>query len=266
MALTIKQEKFCQHYVAHRNAPAAYRYSHDVKPETPDAKVSSMASNELKHVKIAGRITELLREVTAAAAVTVPGEGEKPNELFTAVEALRMWLEMATANPDELIGLRIGCCRHCYGDGFRYQWREREYEAALKEWEALYRKGGDLPMPDIAGGFGFRKGRTPNPQCPECEGEGVERVVPRDTSKLSKGAQSLYGGVKKKRDGLEIIIADRQKALENASRIIGAFKDNVRLDGSINAMVQAVVTKYTDPNQASRAYQDFIRGHVAANP
>jgi len=188
---------------------------------------------------------------------------------FTVAEALERWLTIALANPDELIGLRVGCCRHCHGEGFGYQWKEREYLAALDEAERLQRidpKGaarGDYPFPDPAGGFGFRHAKPPNPDCPECEGEGVERVVARDTSKLSPGALALFGGVKKTRQGLEIIIADRGKALENVTRMLGGFNDKVRVDGSIGAMLAIVKAMPRDPQEASRAYMELIAANAA---
>ena len=43
----------------------------------------------------------------------------------------------------------------------------------------------------------------------------------------------------------------------DASRIIGAFKDNVRLDGSLSAMVAAVTTN--DPQAAAKAYMDMVQ-------
>lgn len=254
MALTAKQEKFCQHYAAHRDGGKAYRHAFDVAVTTLETTCHSEACRLLNIPAVTARIEFL---VTAST--------NKLPAVFDLAEALRRWLEIADANPDELIGLRVGCCRHCWGDGFLYQWKEREYLEALDKAERAAVKDPSHPMPDVAGGFGFRKGRAPHPDCPECEGEGVERVVPRDTSKLSPSARRLYGGVKQTRSGVEIIIADRVKALENANRIIGAFTERVRLDGSIHTMAEVVTTEVTDPHEAARMYERMIRGPLRAN-
>jgi phage terminase small subunit len=67
--------------------------------------------------------------------------------------------------------------------------------------------------------------------CPQCEGEGVARIVPQDTRKLSPIGRLLYQGVKRTKDGIEIKIADKDKAREQANRIIGAFVDRKEISG-----------------------------------
>ena len=112
--------------------------------------------------------------------------------------------------------------------------------------------------PEPAGGVDYDRTRDPNPKCPRCRGEGTERFVPRDTSKLSADALLLYGGVKVKRDGYEVIIADRTKALENVTRMAGGYKDNVRLDGSLSGMLAVAKMENLDPQEATRMYQALL--------
>jgi len=240
--LTAKKQAFVDHYAVHRDGPAAYRHAFTVRAGTSDKSVSNAASKLLANPEIVAT----LDETVANAAATSP-------TVFTVADALAKWLEIATADPRELIGLRVGCCRHCHGEGGGYQWHEREYLAACDRSEAEAK-----PLPDIAGGFGFNHTLDPNPDCWKCRGEGLERVVPRDTSKLTPSALLLYGGVKQKRDGVEIVIADRTKALENACRIIGAYQDRVKLDGSLGAMAAIVQAMPDDPKAAARAYQELM--------
>lgn len=242
MAITAKQQAFVDHYVVHRNGTAAYRHAFNVRPATKDKSVSDAASKLIGDPEIAAEIERALNKASAASPVT-----------FTVADALAKWLDIATADPDELIGLRVGACRHCHGEGGGYQWHEREYLAACDRAEAE-----GVALPDPAGGFGYDHTAAPNPDCWKCRGEGVERVVARDTSKLTPQAKLLYGGVKQTRDGVQILIADRSKALENACRIIGAYQDKLRLDGSISAMAAVVQMQTSDPKAAARAYQELM--------
>lgn len=243
MSLTTKQEKFAQHYAANRNGAAAYRHAYDVHPATKSETVERKATEVLAVQRVMDRIDEL-QNIQAAHS----------EPLLTRDAAHAAWMAIATADPRELIGLRVGCCRYCWGPGHAYQWRLREYTEALAKAE----KTGTCDLPDPAGGFDFNHTKDPNPDCPECRGEGLERVVPRDTNKLSKQALLLYGGVKAKRDGIEIVMADRQKALEHACRISGVYDDKVRLSGAIETMNRTVQMEATDPKEAARLYQELM--------
>ena len=92
--------------------------------------------------------------------------------------------------------------------------------------------GQGRPAPDATGGLDFRPNREPNAVCPECLGEGVEKVHFHDTRRLSPAGKLLYRGVSLGKDGLKVSIADQDKALENVARHLGMFKD--RLDVRTN--------------------------------
>ena len=65
--------------------------------------------------------------------------------------------------------------------------------------------------------------------------------------------------MKKKRDGLEIIIADRHKALETLGRILGAYDDKVRHSVNLAAAVQSTKLETTDPHEAERIYREMVQ-------
>lgn len=242
MALTLKQQAFVDHYLLTRDGAGSYRHAFNVRPSTKAKSVSDAASKLLADPEVMAAVERGLSAAATAAPVT-----------FNAAKALEMWLDLANADPRELIGLRVGCCRYCHGEDGGYQWHEREYLAACDAAER-----DKMPLPDLAGGFGFNHTLDPNPDCWKCRGEGVERVVARDTSKLTPSALLLYGGVKSKRDGIEIVMADRAKALENACRIIGAYQDRVKVDGTLGAMAAIVQQMPNDPKAAARAYQELM--------
>jgi phage terminase small subunit len=250
MALTAKQENFATHYAAYRNPAAAYRHSYDVATTTHQAVVQSAAATVLSHVDIAKRIAELDAQRDIAMQ-------------YDVTDVQRVWLDIATADPNELASTRVGCCRHCRGHDFGYQWREREYMEQLQQVERHNRLNPKAaePLPDPGGGFGFNATLPPVPECPECHGEGLERYVPRDTTKLSPGGRLLFCGVKKGRHGPEIIIADKMRALENVTKMMGGFIENVKQDTTLRLIAESAdLERITDPKEAAKLYMAMVRG------
>lgn len=140
----------------------------------------------------------------------------------------RLW-GIATADPRELIELHRRCCRHCYGEGHRWQFTARELLDAeiqhAKEREADPNLGNFNPQ----GGEGFDPRKDPHPECPECHGEGIEQVIPKDSRDLSPQARLLFAGVKTTQHGLEIKTHNQVDALLNVGRHLGLFKDKVEV-------------------------------------
>ena len=252
--MTALQVRFVEHFLRYRNATQAYKY----------------AAGDCAYSTAAAEGAKLLRDDRVQEAIRVGAKEAFKGTSASVGWLLQRFLDVATADPRELIGLKVGCCRYCHGDGHGYQWREREYLEALDEAERQYRLAppslrAEVRMPDIAGGLGFNATKPPHPDCPQCHGEGVERFVPRDTDNLSDQALLLFGGVKVKQGGgYEIIIADRQKALENVGRIMGAFTDKVQHSGAIGALVAVDDLRKADPVAAAKAYREMISGNLTA--
>jgi phage terminase small subunit len=141
---------------------------------------------------------------------------------------LQRWIEIASADPNELIQYRRGCCRHCWGRSHAYQWTPAEYEAAAAEAKRLKKSA-----PKRIGGVDYDRTRPANPACPECRGEGIRRVYVPDTRTLTPEQRRLYAGVKLGKDGLQVLMRDQDAALENIARHLGMFKDKIELSGSI---------------------------------
>lgn len=245
--LTAKMAAFVEHYARWRNATQAYTHAYDTN-----------GSYETRRDEGA----KLLADPRVQAAIKAR---QKAAVEATGVDVgwlLGRFMDIATADPRELIGLKVGCCRYCYGDDHKYQWRDREYMEAVERVEreaALYPdRAKDLVWPDIAGGFGFNATHPPRGDCPTCHGEGLERFVPRDTDRLSDSALLLYGGVKVKKDGYEIVMADRSKALELAGRIVGAFNDKVKISGTLAHLHAVQDLRSVDPQEAAKLYEAFV--------
>lgn len=252
--LTDKQAAFVDHWLRLRNGPQAYRLAYDTST-MGDTSVGREASVLLANPKIAAVIKD--RRAILARESVVDAEW-----------LLNRFLAIATADPRELIGMKVGCCRYCYGEGHGYHWREREYMEAMAKVEHEARaapfRAANLLWPDVGGGFGFNATHPPRGDCPQCHGEGIERFVPRDSDNFSEQAALLYGGVKVKKDGYEIVIADRAKALELAGRILGAFNDKVRVSGAIAHAHAVADLRDVDPAQAAKVYRDFVTAHLTA--
>jgi phage terminase small subunit len=256
--LTEKQASFVEHYVSYRNATQAYDFAYDAREGSYETRrLEGHRMLQKPHIQAA---------IKARQAIATHETG------MGVAWLLERFLRIANADPRELIGLKIGCCRRCYGEGHEFQWRQHEYLEEMKKVDqanALREQGGwkartepAAPYPDLAGGFGFNATLAPLESCPHCHGEGVERFVPRDTDKLSDDALLLYGGVKVKKDGYEIIIADQSKAAELAGRIMGAFNDKLQVSGAIGAMVAVADLRKIDPAEAAKAYRDMIAGKL----
>lgn len=208
MSLTPKQRRFVNEYCVDENATRAA-----IRSGCPEASAHVTACRWLKEAKIQEAIAERMEEVAVAASITP--------EFVVA-----QWAAIARADSNELSQLRRVCCRHCHGYGHQYQWTEAEYTAAVNT--AI---DSGKPAPDGMGGFGYDPKAEPNPDCPECGGEGYEETYFADTRKLKGSAKVLYAGVKRTRNGIEILTRDKDAAVANLARYLGMMVDKKELSG-----------------------------------
>lgn len=178
--------------------------------------------------------SRLLTNVKVAAAIEAAKMRRIERVEISQDEVLQRYWALATADPNELMQLRRLCCRHCYGRGHAYQWRDpAEFAQAVADAAAKERKPEEvLPAPlTDEGGFGYRAVRGPVATCPQCDGEGVTDVYLADTRKLSASGKLLFAGVKATQHGIEIKTQDRMAALDAVARHLGMFKTSVELTG-----------------------------------
>lgn len=250
--LTEKQDKFAMLVGAKGIAPSkAYPQAYDAE-NMSEKTIFEKACVLARQDKVKARIEELKKARTDVVISEISFDVRKLMETYLAI---------AFVDPNELISQRAGACRHCHGEGGGYHWKAHEYEAAVARWERAGPdpKTGELPpMPDIAGGFGYRFTADPNPDCGHCEGEGLPRIVPKDTTKLSAGAKLLYQGVQQTKDGVKVLFASKDKALDQIGRILGAYDDKLRLD--LQAKVTTLQLTTSDPKEAAEAYARMLSG------
>ena len=204
--LTVKQQRFVDEYLIDCNATqAAIR-----------AGYSKATANEQ-----AGR---LLVNVSVQAAISIARQEQQKRTQISADRVVTEAWHIATADARELVEVKIGCCRHCHGEGHKWQRTVAEMNYDVEQWVAA---GGDLNAFEHQGGIGYTPLKPPHPTCPECFGDGQSRVVLKDTRTLSPAALSLYAGAKHGKHGIEIQVHDKAAAMEKLFKHLGLYeRDN----------------------------------------
>jgi len=146
---------------------------------------------------------------------------------ISADKILEMWWAEANFDPVEISQIRRVCCRYCHGKGFRYQYRQSEWDELLANAEG----SGSGQKPSPRGGIGFNETARPNHKCPECHGEGIEKVFMADSRDLTKAQRRMISSIKQLRGGgVEIKFREPSRALDNAARHLGMFVDKVDIN------------------------------------
>ncbi len=168
--------------------------------------------------------SQLLARPNIQAAVSAARQEQQIRLQVSADTVLRKLALIATADPRELVDVKVGCCRHCHSEGHKRQRTVAEYN---KDREAHRVKGKPDEEWDEEGGIGFDPLRPPHPECPECSGDGLSRTVLKDTRALSPHAAALYAGAKTGKNGIEVQMHSQMDALEKLARHLGMYeKDN----------------------------------------
>lgn len=216
-AAEARLERFISSYLTHFNGAQAAR----------DAGFSADSARQTASGLLARpEIQERVREAHEAYL--------KRNEATKDMVLARM-LAKATADPRALTELHRGCCRYCWGRDhlFQYTPRElREAEAAHKQDNAARAAKGLEPLEfSEAGGTGYNPKNDPNPNCPECFGDGEQRVVFKDTRDLPPDAAMLFEGVEVTQHGLKVRISSPADALLNVGKHLGMFAQKIKHAG-----------------------------------
>lgn len=221
--LTHKQQRFVDEYLVDLNAKqAAIR-----------AGYSATNAESIGY--------QLLQKTPVSVAIE---EGRKRQQERTGIQADRVLLEawhVATADARELVEVKTGCCRCCYGEGHKHQRTVAEMNHDRELWVL---KGKGIEDFDEEGGIGFDPLRAPHPECPNCGGDGQARVALKDTRALSAPAVALYAGAKETKYGIEIQMHDKGAALEKLFKHLGLYeKDNNQKTDPLTALLARIATQ-----------------------
>lgn len=228
-SLTVKQRAFIHHYLRHRNVTGAYRHAYDV------SKSSYNTYRRNAHA--------LIKSPVMQEIIALHGRRTMLATRITQEEIVSKWWTIANTPITEVVRLHVPPCRYCHGINHAFQWTtEREFREAhdravvelcvgltagdIADMATAISEGKtiDPRLPNCDGGFGFDVRGVPKAECPECRGRGGPPILEiTDTDLLSPEARLIIQGIKKTPHGIEVVFADRIKALENIARYLGMF-------------------------------------------
>lgn len=200
-------EQFIQRYVICGNVARAYR--------------DAFGEGQSKNPARSGR--DLLARPDVMARLRVHQDAISAMSVKSTDTLVRELEELVEADANELIEIKTGACRYCWGVAGMYQWKDvAELEKAIMD--AIQRQ---KPTPESEGGFGYRFDRGANPECAVCEGEGKQRVRLAEGDSLSPGARRLYKGLECHPDGSvkKLLLHDQFAARQELHRIRGMHVD-----------------------------------------
>ena len=219
--MTPKQKRFVEEYLVDLNAAAAYR------------RAGYLATGNSAEVNA----SRLLRNAQVKSAIATARDRQSQKLQISSDRAIAEAWNILLADPRDLVAYHIGCCRYCWGNGFRFQ-RTAAEMARDRAAQAAETTGAF----DEQGGIGFHAKREPNRDCPECFGDGVGRVRVMDTRHFSPAAAALYAGIKQTRDGIEVKMHSKVDALEKVCKHLGLY-DRVRAGTDLLAKVGGAGTE-----------------------
>lgn len=223
----------------------------------------AQASRMLKDVKVQAAIRELRDETLRNLEAKVE-------------ELVAHWLDVLRADPNQITSFRRQCCPYCHGqlkeDGYQ---RYRQYTPArfheakdaheTKRARKSADEGRDIGDFDSVEGDWYSRHRPPNPQCPECEGEGIGEHFVADTRNLPPGVAALFKGVKQTKDGIEVLMSSKEKAADQLGRFLGAFKErevNVNVTAMNLDSLNAIFENNLAAARERQAKVDRERGNI----
>jgi hypothetical protein len=161
----------------------------------------------------------LLRNPRVAARVRALQEAAAERSLRSTAALIHDLEAIVDSDPNELVRLDVGPCRHCHGVGGQYQWKH--FGEFLDAMTQATDEGAS--MPSDAGGFGYRMDAEANPACNTCGGAGKPRVVFNSTADVSPGARKLLRGIELLPDGTvkRVLLHDQMSARIELHRLRG---------------------------------------------
>ena len=222
LGLTQKQQKFVDEYLIDLNATQA----------------AIRAGYSLDTARFIGH--ENLTKPYIQAAIAEARKLQQERTQIDADAVLRLAWDITFADERELVEIRVGCCRHCWGEGFKFQRTVAEFNKARERF-MLEQRMGKVHKDDEfdeEGGIGYDPHKQPHPGCTECRGDGYARDVIKDTRYLSPRAAALYAGVKRTKDGMQVLMHSKEAFAEKLWKHLGLNeKDNSQKVDPLQALL-----------------------------
>ncbi len=256
--LTAREQVFVHWYAETRNLIQSYKQSYNVSP----------TANQSTMYREAG---EVLKRQHVRRAIAEAQDRAAQETIIRAAQMLQDLVDIADADPNELIKVETFNCRHCQGVEFKWQWADamelaRAVDDYMRKCAEFEEYKGKKPPPrprkpaDASGGFGFKLKGEPNPVCPHCYGDGIRRETVGDTTRLSPRARKLYKGAKVKADGsIEILMHDQIQARDMVIKMLGAYKDGRGIQGQGTGGDAQPIAEGATADEAQRAYLKLVQ-------
>lgn len=212
------EARFCREYLLDHNGTQSYLRC------KPNVKATTAAAEACRILRNPNAQAELQR---------LHAEQAKKLEISAEAVVLGAW-RVVNADTRELMEYRVGCCRYCWGFEFGYQRSDAVYRAdqqAHADARAMATEKQAAKMGPFRemGGPGYLRSREPNPECPECAGEGEGRPVFKDTTNLSPEGAELYAGVEVTKEGIKLRTHSKDASRDKLFRHLGLYNDKITL-------------------------------------
>lgn len=146
-------------------------------------------------------------------------------------QVLNLWAQMIAWDANELSRVWVHCCPVCWAKNvpaqmsamainhWRLKWEDKEskLEATVEGYTAR-------PFPEDKYEV-WDKRKEPNPDCPECHGNGDSEIVYGDTKNLSPIGKIMFNGVTQGKLGLNFILMSKENALKNLATALELFRE-----------------------------------------
>lgn len=226
--------------------------------------------------KSAGEIAyQLLQKPSVREAIETLASARARRLGIDGDELMRLWAAIVTFDANEISQLRRVCCPYCWGADHQRQYTPSSLEAARTKHERERQRRLKADQNDDIGEFPdytdawYDKRKAPHEDCPECHGHGIEEVFFNDTRNLSPAARLVYCGVKVGKEGIEVLMLSKEKAMDNLARALGLFKEK-DVEVNINMVSGDDLHRlYAEKMQQARARQVDVleeRGLIEAQP
>ena len=198
-----REQNFAQHYAACFNV-------------TKTAKELGMTRRAATDMLQKDSVQKLIRELIADKATKI---GLDPDAI------MQVWAKALTFDTNEIIQHRRRCCPFCYSTDGKPQRAMDEYYDEKYKYDKRRLFKPDLPEFPPYEGEWWNRSLPPNPDCPNCHGEGEPYVWIADTRYLSPFAKYMYCGIKTVKGEIEVIMLNKEKAAENLAKALGLFRE-----------------------------------------
>lgn len=252
MELTTYHWLFIGEYLIDFNATKAVIRAHVLMGSDPGKHAGQEGFKLLKIPKIREEIDKCINKI-------------KQKQILSIETILNDATAVLNADPRDLVSLLRGACRYCHGRDHLCQYTDSEQNRR----RLLYQQTDDWQVRRIAfdneGGIGYDTTAEPHPDCPECAGEGIERITMRDANQLPPDAVKLLAGWKQTKNGLEVVMRSKDAARETLARYLGMSKDGDKGDVNVNLNLSlSNLANMTDEEleKVARGINDRTKGSV----